>query len=361
MRRRRRRPPLPLPLPLPLLLLLLLLVAAGGAGTNHYAVLGVGRDASPDDIKRQFRKLAVKNHPDKGGDPEKFKELGEAYETLSDPSKRSAYDRGEGRPGGPAAATSSNAYNHESGRGRPFSHRSFDSNLFERKAFFYAGPRGVEVDLSDLFNFPWGGQPGRGPGSSSSSSSSSTVGGGDAMGRSLWPSLHVRLECSLEDLCSGATKEVEIHDTIWERYLQAARSGLLSQVAAQSVLAMSVLMSRMHPLVGLFALGALIHLKIPEIPSHTFDVGIEPGCPEGEVIIVHVGGERGVDVHCEVTQAHHKIFGRFGDDLHLRCRISKRTSKKGGWVSVPTLDSGKVRVKLEPGEAFGERPKPFVL
>lgn len=63
---------------------------------DYYQVLGVSRDASPDDIKKAFKKMAVKYHPDKNkeeGATEKFKEIGEAYEVLSDSEKREVYDR----------------------------------------------------------------------------------------------------------------------------------------------------------------------------------------------------------------------------------------------------------------------------
>ena len=59
---------------------------------NLYEALGVQKDASQDEIKKAYRKLAVKHHPDKGGDPERFKSITEAYNTLSDAGKRREYD-----------------------------------------------------------------------------------------------------------------------------------------------------------------------------------------------------------------------------------------------------------------------------
>jgi DnaJ family protein A protein 2 len=60
--------------------------------TKYYELLGVDKKASMDDIKKSFRKLALKNHPDRGGDKEKFQELQNAYEVLSDKEKRDIYD-----------------------------------------------------------------------------------------------------------------------------------------------------------------------------------------------------------------------------------------------------------------------------
>jgi DnaJ-class molecular chaperone len=60
---------------------------------DYYETLGLGRDASLEDIKKAYRKLAMKYHPDRGGDAEKFKEIGQAYEVLSDPERKGRYDQ----------------------------------------------------------------------------------------------------------------------------------------------------------------------------------------------------------------------------------------------------------------------------
>ena len=74
-------------------------------GKDYYQILGVSRSANDDELKKAYRKLALKYHPDKNKDPgaeEKFKQIGEAYDVLSDPKKRRIYDQvgEEGLKGG---------------------------------------------------------------------------------------------------------------------------------------------------------------------------------------------------------------------------------------------------------------------
>lgn len=80
---------------------------------DYYQVLGVDRDASDSEIKKAYRKLVMVHHPDKGGDAEKFKEIGHAYEVLTDPQRRANYDQfgsDEPRMGGPDEEDISNIF-----------------------------------------------------------------------------------------------------------------------------------------------------------------------------------------------------------------------------------------------------------
>jgi len=70
--------------------------------TDHYQILGVAKNATPEDIKRAYRRLASQHHPDRGGDTAKFQELQQAYDTLSDPQKRAVYDTPSRPSFGPA-------------------------------------------------------------------------------------------------------------------------------------------------------------------------------------------------------------------------------------------------------------------
>src|SRR3954469_25244381 len=80
------------------------------AKRDYYEVLGVGKDASPDEVKKAFRRLAVEHHPDRGGEEAKFKEVNEAYEVLKDTSKRQRYDQFGHAGVGSSAASDGNPF-----------------------------------------------------------------------------------------------------------------------------------------------------------------------------------------------------------------------------------------------------------
>lgn len=120
---------------------------------DYYEVLGVGKNASDDEIKKAYRKLAVKYHPDRNpGDKEaetKFKEINEAHEVLSDKQKRARYDQfGHAGVGG---AGSAGGFGGFGGAGNPFSGGNFN---FNGQAFnFDFGGGGLDDILGDLFGF----------------------------------------------------------------------------------------------------------------------------------------------------------------------------------------------------------------
>ena len=150
---------------------------------DYYETLGIERGASPDDVKRAYRRLARKYHPDisKEGDAEsRFKEVGEAYEVLKDPEKRAAYDR----------------FGKDWKHGQEFR----PPPGWERQFHFGGGPSGAS-GFSDFFETLFG--QGRGPGGFHGARGPARTGGGDQS---------AKIEIPLEDAYHGAARTITLHD-----------------------------------------------------------------------------------------------------------------------------------------------------
>jgi molecular chaperone DnaJ len=108
---------------------------------DYYEVLGVGKDASADEIKKAFRKAAIEHHPDKGGDEAKFKEINEAYEVLKDSSKRQRYDQ-FGHAGVGGASGGGNPFGGFGGQGQNINFDFGDLGLGDIFSSFFGGNAG---------------------------------------------------------------------------------------------------------------------------------------------------------------------------------------------------------------------------
>jgi DnaJ-class molecular chaperone len=233
--------------------------SASATSRDYYKVLGVRRDDSAKDIQRAYRKLALRHHPDKGGNEETFKKINEAYDVLSDDTKRRQYDQfghagsnmfqqshqqqhashthnpfnvhqeQQQRAGGPQFTSSFFSF----GGGNP---QQFTGNPFQNFGVFFDqandGPHPQHVDLGDLLRQMMGGSS---PTATYSSTSRNSASGkkGKSRGRDGEPSTNSNsytrnLSCSLEELAQGATKKLKVrhkvhgqwHEQIYQIVLQ---------------------------------------------------------------------------------------------------------------------------------------------
>ncbi len=309
------------------------------AKKDFYEVLGVNRDASDDEIKKAYRKLAMKHHPDRNPDnpksEEQFKEAKEAYEILSDAQKRGAYDQ--------------------------YGHAGIDP-----QAGMGAGAAGG--GFGDAFGDIFGDIFGRGGGSGGRSN---VYRGAD---------LRYNLEISLEDAARGSETRIRI-PTMEECEVcdgSGAKPGTEPKSCPTCGGHGQVRMQQ-----GFFSLqqtcpkchGTGRFIPTPCTTCHgagrtkqhkTLSVKIPAGIDEGDRIRLSGEGEPGVnggpsgDLYVQIHLKEHAVFQRDHDDLHCEMPIGFAISALGGEIEIPTLD-GMARLKIpaetQSGKVFRLRGK----
>ena len=306
------------------------------AKRDFYEVLGVPKNASDEEIKKAYRKLAMKHHPDRNqGDSaknaeEKFKEAKEAYEMLSDPQKKAAYDQ--------------------------YGHAGVDPNM--RGGPGAEGFGGFSEAFGDIFGDIFGGQRGGGRG-----------------GRQVYRGndLSYAMEISLEEAAQG--KEAQIRIPSWDNCDTCSGTGAkpgTSVKTCPSCQGSGTVQMRQ----GFFSVQQTCpHCHgsgkiIPEpcttcngqgkLKKHkTLEVKIPAGIDDGMRIRSAGNGEPGRnggpsgDLFIEIRIRKHDIFERDGDDLHCQVPVSMPTAALGGEIDVPTL-SGKATIDIPEGTQSGK-------
>jgi len=309
------------------------------AKRDYYEILGVSRDATPEEIKKAYRKLAVKFHPDKNpGDhtaEDKFKELGEAYEALSDPDKRAAYDR--------------------------YGHAAFAGGMS-------GGGGGGFHDPMDLFSQVFGSAFGGG--------FEEFFGGGgrkqQRSGKQRGSDLRYDLEITLEEASTGVEKELEIErnvpcDTCGSkgskgsggvktcqscggRGVVTRQAGIfLQQSTCPECRGAGETVSDPCPVChgdGRVQRPSRIKLRIP--------AGVDTGTrlrSSGNGDAGVRGGEAG-DLYVFLHVRDHDVFERDGADLFCEVPLPFTIAALGGELKVPSLD-GLSSIKIPPGTQGG--------
>ena len=311
------------------------------AKRDYYETLGVAKNASDEDIKKAYRKLAMKHHPDRNqGDgkksEERFKEAKEAYEMLSDPAKRAAYDQ--------------------------YGHAGVDPNA----GGFRGGPGaegfgGFAEAFGDIFGDIFSGGAAGG----------ARRAGGQQVYRG--SDLSYAMEITLEEAAHG--KESQIRIPSWEQCETCKGSGAKPGTSAKTCPTCSGA-GTVHLRQGFFSIQQTCpHCHgtgkiIPEPcatcggqgkvkKTKTLEVKIPAGINEGMRIRSAGNGEPGMnggpsgDLYIEIRIKQHEVFERDGDDLHCTVPVGLTTAALGGNIAVPTL-GGNAEIELPEGTQHGK-------
>ncbi|MBN1326583.1 MAG: molecular chaperone DnaJ [Candidatus Cloacimonetes bacterium] len=314
------------------------------AKRDYYEVLGVDKKATESEIKKAYRKLAIKFHPDKNKDDksaeDKFKEASEAYEVLSDPDKRAKYDQ----------------FGHAGLEG------AFSGGGFTWNDFTHAS------DFSDIFG-SFGGifESLFGAGFGGSRRGRQTNRGED---------LQISISLSLEEIAKGVDKKIKIgvKDTCKECNGSGSADGDVQTCpqchgSGQVVQTTRSLFGQMQSVVtcpSCHGKGSTIKNVCKNCggegrisTSKTINVHIPAGVSEGQYIRVKGHGNRGIrggqngDILVIIREKEHDIFERRDSDLICEFPISFSQAALGSEIFVPTL-SGKVKMKIPPGTQSGK-------
>lgn len=327
---------------------------------DYYEILGVSKDASDEEIKKAYRRLAQKYHPDKGGDEKKFKEVNEAYQVLSDKEKRAQYDQfgttfEQARARGDFAGFEGF---------RDFSSFAEAFDIFSGRPFGSAQGKSFEFDFGDL-------------GDGLGDIFSDIFGGRTASKTRRGQDISLNLEISLEEVAKGCEKEIEIYKSVvcpkcqgrggepgapikecpscrgTGRIFQTKRSGFFT--FTKTDICPSCRGQGKRPTSFCSGCGGdgrikeTQHLKI-KIPAGVENSQIIKLSGQGEV--APFGGQSG-DLYLTVLVKPHQYFKRKGDDIYFDLSLNFTQAVLGDKIEIPTLD-GSIKLKIPPGIDSGE-------
>ncbi len=302
---------------------------------DYYKILGLDRSATEKDIRSTYRKLARKYHPDlqppekKEESEKKFKEIGEAYEVLSDPEKREKYDRlGPNWQHGDEFASYQQQGQRQQWNARDFERMRRDFGGAEGFSFSFGGEEGQASSFSDFFEAIFGQGFSRG-GAGQASSRARTRRPSRGM------DIEAELEVALEDVYHGREKQFQIN-------LQ----DLCSQCGGTGQVGRSF--CNLCGGSGQIAGTKTIRVKIPRDARDGKKIRLKGQGGEAEP-----GGEKG-DLYLKIKIAPHPLYKLKGNDLEADLAVYPWQAALGAKVQAPTLE-GSVRVTIPPRTQTGHK------